>query len=233
MKKILSIIVIIIILVGAGYYFWQQNYSQSQTDYIIEGINPLELIVFEVMNEDVTEFQRNRAEEKFNRGKNGIEKNTEDGLGLMDNANYYFWLDIATAQKMIQDYERTAQIWTWFTYAYPHNSLSPANLADLYKSFIVDNEKSEKYYKIALARDTTDWNIYYGFFELYKYNLNDSERAIAILKDGMDHHPSDIRYPNRLVDYLVGLDRIDDARIIVEEYISQNPGAIGLRDRLK
>ena len=232
MKKVLiSLIIIIVIVVGGGamYYFWQQDKPVEQTS----SINPLELLIFEPQNENLSEFQIDREFNNFTVSKNKINEQIEAGEKLESDNLFHLWLDVASILKAIGDYDRAASMWIWFTDAYPYNSISPANLGNLYKSFVVDREKSEYYYKIAVERDYRDWQIYYGFYELYRYNFEDADKAIAVLRDGYDKNSDQINYVVEMTNYLVSLDRKAEASEIIEEYISRHPEATHLRDRLK
>ena len=227
------IIVIILILVGVGgwYYFTSQPSDKLGEEEIID-INPEELIVFEVKKENLSEFQKERAFERFTNAKNIINKNKEEGLLNEDNANFYAWLEIAGAQKVIGDYERTAKLWIWFTQVYPGNSISPANLGDLYKSFVVDQEKSEKYYLIALDREKHDLQIFLGLYELYRYRFEDPDKAIQVLKDGRQNNPDNKNYVSELIDYLLLLDRKDEAEEIIDAWLVNHPEDFSLKARL-
>lgn len=220
----------LVLISGGGYYFWQKQ----ATTTISAKINPTDLIIFEVKLNDLTDFQKERAFKRFTNAKNTILENaSETNEELRNNLNFSAWLEIAMVQKSIGDYDRAAKIWLWFNDAQPGNSISPANLGDLYKSFVVDNAKSEYYYKMAIERDKNDWYTYYSFFELYKYNFNDPEKAIAVLKDGAKNNPDVINYISELSDYLISLDRKPEAVKLIEDYIVDHPEATKLRDKLK
>ncbi|MFH1457360.1 MAG: hypothetical protein ABIF17_04615 [Patescibacteria group bacterium] len=238
-KKTILIIIILIILVAVAIGVWffvikkNNNIPQINTnpqDEEILNINPSELIVFEIKNENLPEFQREKAFERFNIAKNTITENGEDYLSTN---NFYAWLEIASVQKLIGDYDRVAQLWKWFTFAYKGNSISPANLGDLYKSFIVNKEESEKYYLIALERDKKDFQIYYGLYELYRYRFEDSDKALQVLYDGFENNSDNPNFVNEVIDYLLFLDRKSEAEKVVEEYIKDHPDAFLLRERLK
>lgn len=233
MKKIFTILVISVIILAsglAGYYFWQQNQSTEE----VVNIDPVELLVFEVKFDDLTDYQKDIAFKRFNNAKNVIMANINDNNETTDsNQNFQPWLEVAVAQKSIGDFDRAAGIWIWFTEAYDKNSISPANLGDLYKSFVVDNELSEKYYKIAIERDTTDWFTYYSFYELYRYNFNDSEKAIAVLRDGASHNPDNKNYVAELANYYIIIGDKNSAKEVIEEFVARHPEEVSLRDKLK
>jgi len=131
MRKII-LIIIVLILVGGGVGFIlnkdEVNNEEPTIDKIDEGIldiDPSELIVFEIKKETFSEFQKERAFDRFNNAKNIIEENRDR---YISDDNYYAWLEVASVQKSIGDYDRAAQLWKWCNQAYAFNSISPANL---------------------------------------------------------------------------------------------------------
>jgi tetratricopeptide (TPR) repeat protein len=230
-KNILILIVAVVIIAAAfgGYYFWQKDTNNAEHD-----INPMDLLVFEIKIDSLTDYQKERAFTRFNNAKNIInQNNSEENEEVRNNINFFPWLEVAGAQKIIGDYERSAQVLIWFTDVHSGNSVSPANLGNLYKSFLVDNEKSEKYYKIALERDPDDWQIYFGFFDLYRYNFDDPDKAIAVMQDGAKNNPDEKNYVVTLANYLIELERIQEAEVIINDFVARHPEAGSLRDKLK
>ena len=141
-------------------------------------------------------------------------------------------MDIAGAQKPIGDYDRAAKLWQWFTEVHAGNSISPANLGDLYKSFIVDKDKSEYYYKIALEREQRDFQIYYGLYELYRYLFEDPDQAVQVLKDGMANNPDNRNYVSELVNYLISIGRKGEAGQIIDQWVEAHPEDYAMRAKI-
>ena len=131
---ILAILILAIFAVGAWYFFLKPVPDGNPLPIVI---NPEELIIFEVKNVSLSEYQKEQAFKRFTDAKNIISQNQTAGIGIGDDANYYPWLAIAGAQKSIGDYDRASQIWIWFTDMYAGNSISPANLGDLYKFYLL------------------------------------------------------------------------------------------------
>ena len=235
-KKLIIIIIVFIVIIGGGagaWFYFSKAPDNGSGQKVIMEINPEELVIFEVKLDNLSDYQKDQAFKRFTNAKNTISQNKEDGLANEDNANFYAWLEIASVQKLIGDYDRAIKIWTWFTEIYSGNSISPANLGDLYKSFVVDKEKSEKYYKIALEREKHDFQIYYGFYELYRYVFDDADKAIAVLQDGMANNPDRKDYLTELINYLISLDRRDQASAVIENWIAQHPEDFSLKARLQ
>jgi len=232
MKKVFILLIVLIIIGGGVYYYLSTQKAEPDSRPGLK-INPEELIVFEVKKENMSEYQKDNAFQLFTNAKNIISSNKESGYDNEDDANYYAWLEIASAQKLIGDYERVEKLWLWFTEVYPGNSISPANLGDFYKSFVVDREKSEKYYQIALEREEHDFQIYYGFYELYRYVFEDEDKAIAVLEDGIKNNPDSKNYVNELVSYLLEIDRKQKASEVIEAWIENHPEDYSMRVKLE
>ena len=234
-KKILFFLIIILIIGGGvgGYLYFSNKKTGQEQKIEVVNINPLDYLVFEIKKENYSEFQKEKAFNQFNSGKNNIEQAVKNSVELGSNNLYYDWLNITGAMHMIGDYEREAQILKWFTGVYPGNSVSPSNLGNLYKSFIVNNQESEKYYLIALEREKKKYDIYYGLYELYRYNFKDLKKALEILEHGRKNNPDEKSYVVDIVDYLVVLDRKDEAEKIIDEWLVNHPEDFSLKERLQ
>ena len=234
-KKILFFLIIILIIGGGvgGYLYFSNKKTGQEQKIEVVNINPLDYLVFEIKKENYSEFQKEKAFNQFNSGKNNIEQAVKNSVELGSNNLYYDWLNITGAMHMIGDYEREAQILKWFTGVYPGNSVSPSNLGNLYKSFIVNNQESEKYYLIALEREKKKYDIYYGLYELYRYNFKDLKKALEILEHGRKNNPDEKSYVVDIVDYLVVLDRRDEAEKLIDEWLVNHPEDFSLKEKLQ
>lgn len=232
-KKLIAVLIVVIVLVGAGSAWFYITNNQSEGEMIKKEVDPTEYMVFEVRGEDFSDVEKNRGFERFNNAKNIILTNIEKGLELNNDGNFYAWLEMASAQKVVEDYDRAIGIWTWFTGAYPHNSTSPFNLAGVYKSLVVNNKLSEKYYQIALEREKHKFHIYYGLYELYRYNFRDEQKAIDVLKTGLENNPEDRNYVTSLINYMIGVGRLDEAEEVIDEWLVEHPDDYDLREKLE
>lgn len=232
-KNIIITVIVALLLAAlgwAGYYYWQQPLAnqapadnQEQKDQAALNINPQDLLVLEIKNQNLSDYQKQKFTADFGNNKNQLEANISEGISSSDEKNFYLWLALASFQKAAGDYDRAAQLWQWFTAAYPNNSVSPANLGDLYKSFLNNPAESEKYYRIALEREKKDFQIYLGFYELYRYNLQDADKALAVLDEGIANNPGNPDFVKEKINYLKILGRTAEANQLAQDFAKQYP----------
>ena len=63
-------------------------------------------MIFEVKKENYSEFQTEKAYNKFNTSKNNIESAIGKGVDIKSIELFYDWLNITGAMHMVGDYER-------------------------------------------------------------------------------------------------------------------------------
>lgn len=236
-KKVIvsfGILLLILIVVSIWFYLKNQNnilpvdQNSSEVTEILK-INPYDFIVFEVKYKDFPKDGTDRFFNIFNDAQKILLQNQEKGLEANDQDNFYAWLEITGVQKVIWDFDRAEKIWKWFTYAYPGNSVSPANLGEMYKTFVVNNEEAEKYYLIALEREQKNFQIYLGLFDVYRYRFEDQEKAIEVMKQGIENNPNNSKFIIELADYLIENEKKEEAEKIVDEFIEKYPDKYGIK----
>ena len=134
---------------------------------------------------------------------------------------------------MIGDYEREIEILKWFAEAYQGNSISPSNLGVIYKSFVVNNDLSEKYFLMALEREKNHYDIYYNLHELYRYNFEDSKKAVDILEQGRENNPDERKFVTTLIDYHLLLEGKDKASQVLDEWLVEHPEDFSLEAKIE
>jgi tetratricopeptide (TPR) repeat protein len=231
-KLIIPIIILLVVGVAIGLWYILNQKTGLEPEQEVN-INPIDYLVFEVKKENYSEFQTEKAYNKFNEAKVSIEAASEEGIAFESNELFYNWLNVTGAMHMIGDYEREAVVLKWFTEAYPGNSVSPSNLGNIYKSFIIDNEQSEKYYLIALEREKNLFDIYNAFFELYRYNFEDPKKAAGVLEMGLENMPDERNLIVNLIDYYVLLDKQDEAMEALDKWLVNHPEDYSLEARIK
>jgi len=111
------------------------------------------------------------------------------------------WLDLALLYKSAEDYDAAREVWEYLNLSSPNNSISFANLGNLYHVYIPDYVKSEQNYRVAI-KNNPQTAYYVGLHELYKYSYKTETSAAAdILKEGLTVHPGDITLLMNLGEY--------------------------------
>ncbi len=110
---------------------------------------------------------------------------------IENNPNSYDdWISLGLQRKAIEDYKGVEIAWEYAKYLEPDKFLAWSNLGDLYAYYLRDNIKAEKNYIGAIERGSHQIFIYFKIAEFYTDFLNDKEKAIAIVKKGIEINPS-------------------------------------------
>jgi tetratricopeptide (TPR) repeat protein len=103
------------------------------------------------------------------------------------------WIQIGVLKKVIGDFEGARDAWEYAGIIEPLNSLSFANLGELYWRYLHKYEKSEENFRIAIKHKPGDPFIYISLSELYSYSYKEKDDlADDVLIDGLDAIPGDI-----------------------------------------
>ena len=109
---------------------------------------------------------------------------------IKDNPDYFNgWVELGIYRKMINDYEGTRDIWEYASFIRPQNSISFANLGDLYGYYLKEPQKAEANYKKAIENGPEQVMVYYNFHKFYIDVLNDTAKARAVLQQGISANP--------------------------------------------
>lgn len=169
-QAVVVIVVVVVIILGA-YYFLP---SKSPEDNYFK---------LSVVDETLPEEKIEKFTSRFNEAKLALEQDPDD---------YTSWMLLASSKKQVGDYKGAEAIWLHVNEIRPMNSTSFANLADLYTHFLVDYDKAEQAYIMAVAnskREDANFIHYNNFYQFYLYNLKDLKKAEAILLEGIENNP--------------------------------------------
>ena len=108
-----------------------------------------------------------------------------------DKTKFDYWIQLGLHFKFINDYEAASQAWEYASLIRPGNSLSFQNLAELYGYYMQDKKSAEKNYTRALANvsGAGSWMVYRGAADFYKVVMEDEDKAISLLKEGIIADP--------------------------------------------
>lgn len=148
-----------------------------------EGRDPGE---FRPVPEEVKLFNEDQKNQIYISIKNSSKKVKERPDFLED------WLQIGILKKMIGDFEGARDSWEYAGVVSPLNSVSFANLGELYWRYLHDYPKSESNFKISIKNKPNDPLTYISFSGLYFYSYKEKQDlADDVLFDGLKANPED------------------------------------------
>lgn len=115
----------------------------------------------------------------------------EDGRAVKINPEHFFgWIELGLYKKTIGDFEGARDALEYAGVIQPKNSLSFANLGELYWRYLHDYPKSEANLKISIIHKFDDVQTYITLAELYHYSYKEKyDLAPQVLIDGINANP--------------------------------------------
>ncbi|OGZ99608.1 MAG: hypothetical protein A3C07_04830 [Candidatus Sungbacteria bacterium RIFCSPHIGHO2_02_FULL_47_11] len=102
------------------------------------------------------------------------------------------WIQIGILKKVIGDFEGARDAWEYAGVIEPLNSLSFANLGELYWRYLHEYEKSELNFRISIKHKPGDPLTYISLADLYHYSYKEkSGEADDVLIEGLGVIPGD------------------------------------------
>lgn len=103
------------------------------------------------------------------------------------------WLQGGLLKKVIGDYEGARDMWEYASIIRPQNSVSFANLGELYWRYLPDFPKSEANFKTSIKNKPSDGTTYVSLSELYFYSYAArADLADDILLEGIAANQNDV-----------------------------------------
>lgn len=109
-----------------------------------------------------------------------------------DSALLNEWLNLGINLKVAGDYEFAKEVWEYANILNPENSVSFLNLGDLYGYYLKDLVKAERNYRKAVDNDLMHSAPYMKFADFYIEVMNDKNKALLIIKEGLGAMPNDL-----------------------------------------
>lgn len=96
------------------------------------------------------------------------------------------WIQVGILKKTIGDFEGARDAWEYASLIEPFNSLSFANLGELYWRYLPDYPKAEENLKISIKHKSNDFQTWLTLADLYHYSLKEkADQAAKVLLDGI------------------------------------------------
>ena len=112
-------------------------------------------------------------------------------LLAQDSTLFNQWIDLALLWKTIGDYEGARQAWEYASAIRPKNSLSSANLGNLYGYYLKNPQKAEENLLQAIANNPKLTYLYLQTADFYLEVLDDRSKAQEILERGIVENPGE------------------------------------------
>lgn len=152
------IALLVILAITSFIVFNKDNDSSTQTQ--VDTFFTLNKIVrTDLPDEKLAEYKNRMSDAKANATAPGGE------------INFRSYMEAGSVKKGVGDYEGARDIWEFVNSVRPKNSVSFANLGDLYANFLNNNEKAEANYLKAIENDPSDPSYVRSLLELYQYRL--------------------------------------------------------------
>ena len=135
-----------------------------------------------------------------------------------DTNDFNTWITLGGLYKMGGDYQHALTMWNYASLTWPKNSVSFANLGDLYMNFLHDYSKANSNYLTDVKNSPGSIESYVDLFNLYtsgKYTPS-AMAAEDILKKGIQANPTSIELPVTLARYFVSKGNISEAKVQFE-----------------
>ncbi|MCK5021669.1 MAG: hypothetical protein KAR54_00265 [Candidatus Pacebacteria bacterium] len=104
--------------------------------------------------------------------------------------SYDDWMNLGLQRKIIDDYEGVKLAWEYAKYLNPDHFLVWGNLGDLYAYYLKDNIKAEENYIGAIEYGSHQIPLYFKIAEFYREFMNNTLRAIEMVKLGIEINPN-------------------------------------------
>lgn len=146
---------------------------------------------------DLAEFRPNPEEVKLY-SKAAQDKFSADiemhARAIKTDPDFLFgWIEIGLLKKIIGDFEGARDAWEYAGLIRPTNSVSFANLGELYQHYLPDHAKAEKNFRRAVTNKPDDVMVYVSFSDLYSYSYKEKAGlADDILLEGLQANPGDV-----------------------------------------
>lgn len=192
-------------LVGlVGFYFLSSQKTVIEIPKYFE---------FTIVDTDLPEDKIEKFTQRFNDAKASLEVDPDD---------FQSWLLLASAKKQVGDYKGAEEAWIKAGEISPLNSTSFNNLADLYTNFTKEYDKAESAFFVTVKNSSGEPQnpgFYRNFYSFYLYNLEDLDKAEAILLEAIFINPNSADLL-ALLGYFYRDERGNDAKAI--EYFEKN-----------
>jgi len=215
-KNIILGLILLLLIGGAVYYFW----PKVPADPFVN------LFEFKIVKTDLTDFEKEKYQKQFEDAVTALTEQPDQLDG---------WLTLGRVKKNLGDFQGAELAWLKAGEVRPKNSISFGNLADLYTNFTKEYEKAESAYIQAIQNSLGEEHnsaLYRNFYYFYFYNLEDNQKAEAILKEGIENNSGSSDLLVLLADFYKKTNQPDKAIEYFQKALTLDPERVELKEEM-
>ena len=226
-KNIFIGVLILLIVFIAGVFFYYYNIKNADEDNSLEKESGL--FIFKNIDESLSEEIANGFESQFNEAVQYIKENPNDYLG---------WAVAGSNKKAVNDYYGAEELYLEGLKNVENNTVLYYNLADLYYHFIEDYQRAEEFYLKVIEyepeiKQAYSLESYRELSILYRVKFKDEDKAINILKLGLENNPENKNLLIYLANTYTKFNKNEEAKEIWENLVKIYPDNESYKEELK
>jgi len=146
--------------------------------------------------------------------------------GIKSNPEYFNgMIQLGTLKKTIGDYIGARDIWEYASVKRPLNSVSFANLGELYWRYLHQYNLAELNFKTSIKNDPANSGVYVSLSGVYFYSMKDKANlADDVLLEGIAANPKSMDLPRALASLYEKQGEYAKAIEFWQKVLAQNPG---------
>jgi len=173
-KKIIAALALLI-AIAVGYILWREFYSPAAKE-----ADPFAVMQISSSLDDATRAR--------------LQKDIDVARKMyVEKPNIWeTWIAIGGLKNTLGDYEGAIAAYKKSLAITSNNILGLRNIAEVYRMGLKDYNKAATYYRLAIANNFSDVELYIALSQVSQYQLKDNAAAEKALLDGMarlDNHP--------------------------------------------
>ncbi len=179
-QKINIVIAFVIIVIGiaALVYYLMPNVVTEPAVQGDEQLLELQFTNTQISTEDQETFRK-----RFDEQKTNVQANPDD---------FNSWMALGLVKKQVGDYKGAEQVWLKATELRPNNSISFANLADLYANFLNDYDRADAAFQTSVVNSKGDFvnaSFYRSYIDFLIDYRKDLKRAEEVIMQSLQDNP--------------------------------------------
>lgn len=145
------------------------------------------------------------------------------------------WVSLGLFKKNIGDYEGAADAWEYASILFPGEDTPLFNLGELYRHYIPDYPKSERFFRAAIAKELANASrAYISLSDLYYYSYTEKrDQADNVLVEAIGVYPRDMNLVRALAALFERMGDKKQAILWWEKVLQEEPENAFVKDSIR